>query len=106
MPLGKYEDEIWREALKELGGADSEYRPPVHLQVDEVLVSPADLLDAVLVNRARYRLSDVTAQAAMSFVGDVIGVENPEAVIADLPYEEGPKGLEVILTFPHNGGDA
>ncbi len=97
-------DELWHHAVRSLDLHPEDVDAhPVRLHVDNIIDEPADLIDAIDCNQARRQITAEEAERAREIFGVIYKVDNlrfTNAFIAELPYEEGSEGLELVMRLP------
>lgn len=106
MSLTPDQEKMWRTLESDFGPAPEVDFRPLTLEVGYIIESEVDLLEAIAANIAERRLPTEEADRLHEFFTAIHDTENPDAIIAELPYQqlEG-RPLELILTFPARGGD-
>ncbi len=104
MSLSEHENELWKHATENLDDPIVDFRP-LRLPTPVILETPAELWDLLERSRAQRKLSGESIGLAIEFFGNIFLSGDPKSVIAELPYEQGDDGLEVILQFPHHGAN-
>jgi hypothetical protein len=103
--MNEREDALWQNVLNNVEEISSDFES-VRLFVEDIPETTIELMDAVDINRAAYKLDDNSADLVHSFIGNLLELseEHRRAIISELRLFNGDQGMQIELKIPTNEG--
>ncbi len=106
MGLSEREQVIWDHSLAGLEGLpEVDHAHSVRIPVNDTARNITDIMTAVIDAKADGKITYEDVENAAEFVEAILLSGDNLGIVAELPYEEGDNGLELLLKFPQKESD-